>query len=509
MRLELALVLILVVIAHAIHYLYTGVPFSTDVWPLIYDSRTIVENPHARIWSDREFDGYNNRWPGVILASSILSIITSLDLYTIYGIHLVAALTILIALLIYIYVSKLGFEKPWISIAITASIPAWTVFTSSTLKEVYCYPIALSILILPAISMRRAIYVLIPLLALASSLAHHLATAMCIAVAVNAILLSLRDYLYGDERALVYTRVYGAIAAIVLPIFVIYYLVYGGKPMRIDIGIDDVATIMIYAIAVHGILALIASRGRSLSVSMRLLILALMTVSVALCVRLDLLYGLTLPDIRSLALYIAPVTLLLIPATRYVPILSRSIAVCIAILAMYIVFAKPILVGALHRILNYIVFVFSTLLYSLDTTTRKALLYLALALCVSMTFLVQISIDLGRDEVSFYWLYKQEDLAIGSYIARTVDHDHRILGGAKLQYLLIPVTSVYSPIQALVFKRLSADEALAISRMEIAYGIPVALNLYKAPRLDTLLHECSLIYLSNDWYVVEGGCRWS
>jgi len=506
MRVRAALAIAVAIVAgvHAIHYLCTGLPFSTDVWPLIRDSEKLLANPSAKIWNDTYFDGYNNHWPGAILGASIESLVTGLGLRLVYGLYLALALSVALALLVYVYASRKGSRVPWVNALVLAAVPSWIVFTSSTLKEVYCYPIAMLILILPALSRgRRAAYALLPLLALASSLTHHLATAMCIGIAAGAVILSLADYVYGDERALATARDYGIALAIALPIFVAYYLAYGGKPLKISVGLGDIEALALYALAIYGAIFLAAIR--TLSTKLKIAVLSASAAAMALCVELELVPGIYVPKSLTLALYAAPL-LLVVPLAREIPIVPRSIATTLAVAVPYVSLANPALASALHRLLNYATLALSTSTYSARTLARRVLLYTILALCVSSAIATQLLIDEGRDPVSFYWLYTHEDTALASYIAKHASTSITILGGAKLEY----ITGIAKPpLIALADRRLAGSEALAISVEDERFGIPIALNLYRAPPTSSLLRSCSLIYSSRSWILALGGCRWS
>ncbi|MDK6027879.1 hypothetical protein QPL79_00670 [Ignisphaera sp. 4213-co] len=107
--------LVVVVLVHVLIYLATETPFSTDVWPLIEISQRLLNNPDLKIWIDSAFDGYNNRWPGTMLAAVVLNRVLKLDLYTLYGLYMVLVLNTAIALLVYAICRKCENQfYPWL-----------------------------------------------------------------------------------------------------------------------------------------------------------------------------------------------------------------------------------------------------------------------------------------------------------------------------------------------------------------------------------------------------------
>ena len=83
----------------------SGMPFSTDAWPLIRNTELIIQNTPVPLNSGI-FDAYNNFWPGSQLFGAALSQITSLPPITAMalGIPIAAAFAILI---FYFLVKKL------------------------------------------------------------------------------------------------------------------------------------------------------------------------------------------------------------------------------------------------------------------------------------------------------------------------------------------------------------------------------------------------------------------
>ena len=54
----------------------TGMPFQMVTWAQLYNVDVLRAHPQARLYSDPRFDGYNNRWPGSIVAVKVYTMVT-------------------------------------------------------------------------------------------------------------------------------------------------------------------------------------------------------------------------------------------------------------------------------------------------------------------------------------------------------------------------------------------------------------------------------------------------
>src|SRR5665648_53429 len=114
--------------------LISGMPFSTDAWPLIRNTELLIQNTPIPL-SSNIFDGYNNFWPAIQLFGAILSIITTLPAITsmALGIPIAAALTIPI---FYLLVKKITQNNTISLIAATLLATAfpYALFTAGVTK---------------------------------------------------------------------------------------------------------------------------------------------------------------------------------------------------------------------------------------------------------------------------------------------------------------------------------------------------------------------------------------
>jgi len=218
------LIISMAIALRLIPFIFLREPLSTDVWPLIHEGNLLINN--VKIWNNTALGGYNNRIPGVLLFSQIVSISTGISPYYIFSLFsfLIIPETML---LFYILVEKLG-GNGIISIAFSFFIGSFLIFTSSLLKEVYAYPIFFLILFLSYFA--NKIKDLIPIIISIPSLilTHPLPTVLIIGITllipiikrgVNYV--SHINYDYKNDKYLIITGIFTLMS------YLIYYYTYG------------------------------------------------------------------------------------------------------------------------------------------------------------------------------------------------------------------------------------------------------------------------------------------
>ncbi|MGC8567358.1 MAG: hypothetical protein ACP5M8_06900 [Caldisphaera sp.] len=220
----LFLIIFLAIMLRLIPYFSLREPLSTDVWPLIREGNLLIRG--VKIWNNTALGGYNNRIPGLLLFSQVVSISTGISPYYIFSFF--SSLVILeTMLLFYILVEKLG-GNGLIAISFSFFIGSFMIFTSSLLKEVYAYPIFLLILFLSYFA--RSPKDLIPIFISIPSLViiHPLPTVFIIGIAFLIPLIkrgvkyvSHIKYDYKNDLYLIITGIFA------MATFLIYYYSYG------------------------------------------------------------------------------------------------------------------------------------------------------------------------------------------------------------------------------------------------------------------------------------------
>lgn len=453
MNLMIVIVLIIAVLLRLVPALYFNEPYSLDSWPLIRDSEVIMSNPNVKIWNDSLLDGYNNRWPGTILATLLYSIITEssiIDTYKFFG-PLVSSLTTLV--IMYVLLRRI-FKYSVVSIlALTyfaLALPL-LVFTSATIKEVYAYPMFYSIALLTLIMIyRRSIntsaIAIIALMGVALSITHHLASIMLIGILGSIIMVySLLSLLGRLERSNSEVKYHYLIIPLTIlsAVFTVYYFVYGGKGFKMPLNINDVITYLIYATTIYltySLMKLIPSKTKKLMI---ILILMITTITLLAVPRKSIIPGIGSINDLSIILYVLPVflPLTLIPKLSSVdsyatPLVTGSYLLLATNLA-YIILAKPELSGAFHRVANYLI-VANTLLIahllSYRSSKVKSYILTILFITTACSIVGALNIIHGGDGVTYYWTFRPGEAAAFNTVDKLVSESVTVLGDAKVAY---------------------------------------------------------------------------
>ena len=166
----------------------SGMPFSTDAWPLIRNTELIIQNTPIPL-NSAIFDAYNNFWPAIQLFGATLSQITGLPPITAMaiGIPIAAALATLI---FYYLVKKLTQNS---TIALTASLMlatalSYTLYTAGVTKEAFASPIYMTLILLFILKHDKKTTLLFSIVSIALALTHHFtaffATVILIALSI-------------------------------------------------------------------------------------------------------------------------------------------------------------------------------------------------------------------------------------------------------------------------------------------------------------------------------------
>ncbi|RLG80053.1 MAG: hypothetical protein DRO40_11785, partial [Thermoprotei archaeon] len=234
-------------------------PYSTDIWPLIKISKKLLDNPGLKIFDDKFFDGYNNRWPGVVLSTTVASIITNLDIYTIYRyLHPIIVITTF-SVLVYILLHTFHGNKKYCFIGLLyfLSVPSLIVFTSALLKEIYAYAF-LYILLIYALrkwsSLREEI-LLILIVSLALTITHYLVTLMAVGILGSTLMAYLIARAMGHlgpfEQDHIIPQII-SIFIIISLIFSTYYSLVGHTAFKIRFTVYDLLPYVFYSTFVFG-----------------------------------------------------------------------------------------------------------------------------------------------------------------------------------------------------------------------------------------------------------------
>ncbi|MEB2793527.1 MAG: hypothetical protein LRS41_05665 [Caldisphaeraceae archaeon] len=223
-------------------------PQSTDVWPLIRETNIMLSNNGVRIWDNNALGGYNNRMPGVLLFSEVVSRATGVPAFYIYS--FLPSLIIGESMLIfYLLIKRLG-GNGLLSISFTFFIGSFIIFTSTLLKEVFAYPLFFLILFLACFAEKAKDLIIIAISSATLAISHPLPTIFLLSTLLLVPALRLGEkYLNGskDKQIGGKDRLLVATGIIVSASFALYYFFYGAHGVKGYVINSIKPTLFVYA----------------------------------------------------------------------------------------------------------------------------------------------------------------------------------------------------------------------------------------------------------------------
>jgi hypothetical protein len=500
-NLFLVLVIVFAVVARLVPAIAFDNPFSTDVWPLIRLTRVVVEDPSARIWNDTLFDGYNNRWPGVILSASIACAITGISVEHVYSFLYTVAITVASVALLYCILSYASNRKAALAAVLYyVAAPSLLIFTSTTLKEVYAYPILFSIVLqLVKREFDWRYIATVTILSLALSTSHHLASVMLIGMSISILTASTISAIVGELRAVERGALAKqlALVLIALPIFTLYYLLYGQTRVVSVISFSDLLSYALYAVFIYTsyYLAKQVSVKRAISISA---VLTALTATAFVSLH-SLVYGVTY-SLDDIAIHIvavsAPLVLLcfLPSAVDKVRLFVLGIALFMSVNLLFIYIAKPELVTALHRVLNYLPIMNSMLIaYTYRGRVAKCIALALVLMTTACGVVAVVRIVLGLDKTMFYWAYRGGDVVGMSRIEALFNGS--VLGDSKVFYFMYKRVDSSSLLVAVSrgFKG-CGNAVVVLHRDNYDKGFVASLTIQRVSNVSSVVNKLSKVY---------------
>ncbi|MEM2739211.1 MAG: hypothetical protein QXQ29_00195 [Candidatus Bathyarchaeia archaeon] len=228
--------------------LLSGLPFSTDSWPILRNTDLLSELTPVDLGDGEVFDGYNSYWPANTLFAVILSRTSGLDTMNSmrWGVPLSSALAVPIFYVLLEALTGDGALALTASIILASSYP-YSMFTAGVTKETYANPIYI-LLILLYIYRRGSLYARLTLTALSSialASAHHLTSIVSLAILSCIAIAELYERViggvYSKLEGPVYTVVYAAILGL-------YFWLYAYRGVKIEVAFGDIASAASYQI---------------------------------------------------------------------------------------------------------------------------------------------------------------------------------------------------------------------------------------------------------------------
>jgi len=269
----------------------SGLPFSTDAWPLIRNTELLLERTPISLGDDRVFDGYNNYWPASSLFGAVLSLVTglrSIDAMRI-GVPLTGALAIVI---FYALVNRVSRDPrlAFLASMLLATAFPYALITSGVTKETYANPLYILAILIFLGPGRWSKVFLFTVASVALALAHHLTPLVAIAVlACMAFAMSIRRI---RERPSV--DKFSLLLLLILVVITASYLAtYAQRGLKLTLAPSDWLSVASYQIVAFALCLFFVSKplGSRTTILLSSGVVALTSLSALISTRVSVLPG--------------------------------------------------------------------------------------------------------------------------------------------------------------------------------------------------------------------------
>ena len=218
-------------------YLSSTLPFSVDSWPLVRNVKLLKTYTPIDL-SSNIFDGYNNYWPGCIIAGTVYSIIAGGE--TISSMSVLHPLASSIAVMVFyfiVYKISRSHAAAFISSLYLALIYPYTIMMAGVVKESYASPLLMTLLYF---SIAEENWLGFAITGAALVITHHLTTAIAITIlSVNALASS-----FEASKDSFHASISLALQAMFLAAgFTIHYIAFGSSGLQFNIGEEDLVSL--------------------------------------------------------------------------------------------------------------------------------------------------------------------------------------------------------------------------------------------------------------------------
>jgi hypothetical protein len=437
--------------------LTSGMPFSTDAWPLIRNTQILLQNTPMPLNSNL-FDGYNNFWPLSSVFGAVFSQITTLPAATAMalGIPIAAAL----AIPIFYMLSKkitLSTKASLIATALLATAFPYALFTAGVTKETFASPIYLALILVFLLKRNWKTVALFSVLSVALALAHHLTSFIAVGVIAS---LCVASFISKDKTGKVNSgRSNFLLLAILSAITATYLLLYAGSAFIITLTSSDLLTVGAYQILITALMVYVAFSAKNFSKKATVInasvgfaaafLFILLLTQVPLMSTAPLLptsyFLYALPFIIALPMIIFGLNELYQKSSKLItPLLWITSVIAFA---CYAVFANPAGgVSYVARSVNFMLPPFLILvaigvakLCASPLRTRKIAKAAAVAIILSMaalnTYTVYATVSLQEPYLGYFWRYEPQEYKASDWLA-TNSINQSVAGDSKANYLV-------------------------------------------------------------------------
>ena len=464
MRKALLYILIVFAIGLAIRLfptLISGMPFSTDAWPLIRNTELLSANTPVPL-NSALFEGYNNFWPASQVFGAVLSEVFALPVITVMalGIPIVAALAIPI---FYFLVKRITGNRvvSLIAAALLSTVFPYALFTAGVTKETFASPIYISLILVFLLKHNWKTMLLFSVLSVVLALTHHLTSFLALGIIAS---LTIASFIAKKDKAepavnsgrfnLLFLLVFGGVVGL-------YFLFFASPSFMQSINAGSVVSVAAYQILLTSFVVYLAYSAKSSSLKRTIVnsVLGFLGVFaiIFLITQVSLFPGsptlpvsyflYALPFIVGLPLCIFGLSglyqrkvRLLVPLFWFVGIVSFMV---------YAVFANVSGgVSLAYRSLNFLVVplmilvaigIFMVLNKPRRIASRRVTSVLAIAIIFSMmtvgTYSVFATVSLQEPYLGYFWRYEPSEFSASNWLATNLNNQ-TIAGDSKVSYLV-------------------------------------------------------------------------
>ena len=436
----------------------SGMPFSTDAWPLIRNTQILLQQTPLPLTSSL-FDGYNNYWPLSQIYGATLAQTANVPatVAMAIGVPLAAALT----LPLFFVLSKRITQNTKIALLSTALLATafpYTLFNAGVTKETFACPIYISLLLLFILKHDWKTTTLFTIASVALVFAHHLTAFLTLGVlaslTVASFFVKTKPQANSGKSNLLYLGILGVATGL-------YFGLYAYGALPITITASDLLTLAAYqALTITAVLYTIYLQKRPSPAATAFkcfLGLGLMLFSFFLLATVNVFSGTPLLP-TSYLLFALPLILsvpLSILALNQLPAKSTNVLLPVFWLLpliafmLYAIFANlPDGVGFATRSINFILppllILVASGVYKLSTMrSRVRLGVLAKVLALGLVFSIgalnvyslYATVSLQEPYLGYFWRYEPSEYNAADW-ASTYGNNQSVAGDAKVSYLL-------------------------------------------------------------------------
>lgn len=507
----LLIAIIVLSIPRLIPTVYTGQPFSTDVWPLMKLSVEVVENPGISIYSEY-YGGYHNKFPAVSLYSIALSKILGLEIPLVYR-YIIPLIIILVITLYGSYIIGKNNRHGYLTLLYIGLIPSFLIYTSTVTKEGFSYIFLVQFLILLDILNRSRPDLWVLTL---STISIFL---ISISNILTAIIFLITSYGYLLYILLLWDTIRDLKKIAIIPLFSIsiiptyILLVYPSITGSLIYRIGFIRAILI-AILITAIIY-VRARFSCKRITCRhvvtdyIVALTIIVSSYILTYYLGIFSIEYLVDVLLYSIPFIPIPFLILYSrrsirnkrTNHVYLWSSTWILLVTVL-MVLMVVCGVGYNVLHRLLDLLL-ILSLPIILLRTPYHKYLTPLLLiALLIPSTILIEYRLLTGEDNISYYWLYRSDEIYM-VHVVKNMSGYPMIGCDVKTWYLFryygVKPSFYYTQWLTGIKRKPSYRFLVFLYREDLSKGLVYSIK--PAPPLKDklqILYQSDLIYMSNN-----------